>query len=364
MDTKIIAYYLPAFHEIEENNKWYGKGFTEWNTTKNAKKLFRKHNQPRVPLNENYYDLSNPQIIVDHMNLAKEYGVYGFCFYHYWFDKKGKTVLQKPLESLVNNHSATIHYCLAWCNESWRKTWHANKGESQLLIEQKYEGIEDWEAHFNYLLKFFKDDMYIKQDNKPVLLIYRIENLPKANEMINYFDKRARENGFSGVSFVQMMNRDYVKRNDLCAYYLDFEPNMMIIARGKYAYRFWRLKLKLTRKSNNNVFLNTVNYKSFYNSIIRMNKERQDSKELFGMFCDWDNSPRKGRSGVIFRNSSPKTFRFYLEKLYNMASSMRKPYIFVFAWNEWGEGGYLDPDTKNKYGYLEAIKSVTKGDIK
>lgn len=358
MSTKIITYYLPAFHEIEENNRWYGKGFTEWNTTRKAQKLYNRHYQPRIPLNEYYYDLSEPNVLIKHMNMAKQAGIYGFCFYHYWFDKTGRTVLQKPVEELMKNHSATIHYCMAWCNQSWRNTWHSGKGESDLLIEQKYEGEEDWEAHFNYLLDFFNDEMYMKKDNKPILLIYRLEDVPQADEMLAYYNKKARENGFDGVYFIQMMNRDYTERNKSADLYLDFEPNMMMVARGIYAYKPWRIKLKYTRSTNNRYFLNTVDYRSFYKSIVEMDKKRIDRKEAFGLFVDWDNTPRKGRSGVIFRHSCPDNFGKYFEKLYKISNHMGKPYLFLFAWNEWGEGGYLDPDVKYGYGYLNAIKKV------
>lgn len=355
--SRVLAFYLSAFHEIEENNAFYGKSFTEWDNVRNARPLFEGHNQPRVPLNGTYYDLTDPKVLIEHMNLAKENGVYGFCFYHYWFDKSGRTVFQKPLERMLHDRSATLHYCFAWCNESWIKRWHG--GGDKLIIKQKYEGEKDWEAHFNYLLKFFKDDMYIKQDDKPILLIYRLENIPNAVEMLHYFNKRAIENGYAGIYFVQMMNGDYIRKEPLADFYLDFEPNFMSSARGRYAYRLWRLKLWLTGRIKS--LYKTVDYNAFSRSILEMDMNRLDSKEIFGYFCDWDNTPRMGKRGKIFQGSNPVSFKQYFRSLYEMSLRMGKPYIFLFAWNEWGEGGYLEPDTKNGFEYLKAIKEVVRG---
>ena len=194
-DIKVLAYYLPAFHEIEENNRWYGKGFTEWDNTKKAKPLFEGHNQPRIP--EEYYDLSDIEVVKNQMKLARENGVYGFVYYHYWFDKTGKKILEKPAEAVRKmRNEDKIHYCFCWANESWRKTWHEGRGDSELLIEQKYEGQEDWLAHYLYLEPFFKDDMYIKVDGKPMLLIYKAENIPDYDNMIAFLEKKAKESGF------------------------------------------------------------------------------------------------------------------------------------------------------------------------
>ena len=164
---KIIAFYLPQFHEIPENNKWWGKGFTEWVNVKKARPLFENHNQPRVPLNKNYYNLLDEKTQKEQVKLANDYGLYGFCFYHYWFD--GKLLLEKPVEKFLENKSLDTHFCICWANEHWTNAW-ANK-EAKVLIEQKYGNKKEWKEHFDYLLNFFKDDRYIKENNKPLLVI-------------------------------------------------------------------------------------------------------------------------------------------------------------------------------------------------
>ena len=151
--TKIIAFYLPQFHEIEENNKWWGKGFTEWTNVKSGKPLFRGHYQPKVPLNNNYYDLSNISVMKEQAKLAKKYGVDGFCFYHYWFN--GKKLLNKPLEQLIQNSNIDLSYCLSWANETWSRRWNGN--EKEILIKQEYGGEKEWEEHIQYHLQFFMD---------------------------------------------------------------------------------------------------------------------------------------------------------------------------------------------------------------
>ena len=153
-ETKIIAFYLPQFHETEENNKWWGKGFTEWTNVKSGRPLFRGHYQPRVPLNNNYYDLSNIAVMDEQAKLAKKYGVDGFCFYHYWFD--GHMLLEKPMEIMKNDPSSNIPYCICWANENWTNAWKAN-GEMKTLIQQTYGGRDEWVRHFIFLLLIAKD---------------------------------------------------------------------------------------------------------------------------------------------------------------------------------------------------------------
>ena len=352
INPKIIAYYLPAFHEIDENNKWYGKGFTEWDNNKRAKSLFYQHYQPRVPLNEYYYDLSNNEVLVEQMNLAKKYGIYGFCFYHYWFDESGRKILEKPAETMLKMKTATIPYCFAWTNESWRRTWHEGSGDSELLIEQKYGDEKDWENHFNYLLPFFKDTMYLKNENRPVFLVYKLENIKNSQRFIDYFNKRAKDNGFDGIYFVRMLtNSNCLNCKIETNASVDFEPNYMFGSRSRDTIAYWRLKLGISRKTNGRI-LNKVNYNQFYHSII--NKKKNEN-EFYGCVTDWDNTPRKGKNGVILDKVSPKAFRENFSQIYNISKNKNKKYIFIFAWNEWGEGGYLEPDQKYEFAYLDAI---------
>ena len=163
---KIIALYLPQFHEIPENNEWWGKGFTEWTNVKTAKPSFKGQYQPRIPLNNNYYNLTDVRAQEWQAKLAKEYGIYGFCYYHYWFE--GKMLLEKPAEIMLKNLSVDMPFCFCWANHTWLRAW-ADKS-NRTLIKQTYGTEEDWINHFNYLLPFFKDERYIKEDGKPIMV--------------------------------------------------------------------------------------------------------------------------------------------------------------------------------------------------
>ena len=166
---RIIAFYLPQFHSIPENDEWWGEGFTEWANMKAAKSLFEGHNQPRIPLNNNYYNLLDDSTMEWQVDLAKKYGVYGFCFYHYWFD--GRMLLQKPMENMLKNQNINFPYCISWANEAWTNAWKSDEN-ARTLIAQRYGNTKEWKEHFDYLLQFFMDENYIKEDGKPLFIMY------------------------------------------------------------------------------------------------------------------------------------------------------------------------------------------------
>ena len=194
---KIIAFYLPQFHNIPENDEWWGNGFTEWTNVKKAKPLYEGHMQPRVPLGGNYYNLLDDNVKIWQADLAKKYGVYGFCYYHYWFN--GKMLLEKPMEQMLANKEVDIPFCICWANEPWTKAWVGD--ERKLLIAHEYGKEEEWKQHFMYLLPFFKDKRYITKDGKPLFVFYRPDIVPCMKEMIETWDKLAKENGLSGITF-------------------------------------------------------------------------------------------------------------------------------------------------------------------
>lgn len=362
--TKILAYYLPAFHSIPENNMWYGKGFTEWDNTKKALPLFKNHNQPRIPLV--YYDLSNVSVAKTQMKLAKNYGIDGFVYYHYWFNPQGRKILEKPAEMMRDEleNEEKLDYCFCWANQEWRKTWHEGRGTtSELLIEQEYGEVEDWESHLNYLLPFFKDDKYLKNANRPVFMILRPEDIPNYNELISYWNEWARNNGFDGMYFIRMRNSHRVNKISMnCDAVVDFEPNYTVNCPWTYSCgNLWRLKTFIFWHLSKydfyaNKFRNKVDYIAF-NKTMRKKKDEK-GKYYLSCFVDWDNSPRKGRRGMIFNNASPEQFGKELDYYYRKSQEMGNEYLFCFAWNEWGEGGYLEPDTKYGYQKLEAVKKV------
>ncbi len=368
---KIIALYLPQFHEIPENDEWWGKGFTEWVNVKNAKPLFKGHNQPRVPLNNNYYNLLDDKVKQWQVDIANKYGVYGFCFYHYWFD--GHMLLEKPVNQFLANKNLKIHFCLCWANESWTNAWAA--GNAKVLINQKYGGRKEWKQHFEYFLPFFKDDRYLKENNKPLLVIYRPELIECLNEMLDYWDQLAKEQGFDGIEFAyQHISFALTPNHDdsRFTYAIEYQPNwarslkpleknVKLQETKKQIVTFVEkyLKIDLREKKRSLKPLEHFNYDDVWKYILNM--KPSSAKNVPGAFVDWDNTPRRKKNGYVADGASPEKFKKYLSlQIKNARETYKKDMIFVFSWNEWAEGGYLEPDTRNGYGYLEAIYSALK----
>lgn len=367
---KVIALYLPQFHTIPENDRWWGKGFTEWVNIKKAKPLFPGHNQPREPLYDNYYDLSDVEVMRWQANIARENGVYGFCFYHYWF--QGKLLLEKPVENFLHSN-IDFHYCISWANEHWTNQWVSDKWD--VLIEQRYGGEPEWTEHFEYLLPFFKDERYIKFQGRPVFVIYRPNLIDCRKEMLECWNKLAIKEGFPGICFVfQRAEPILLNRNidmsmfDYCAAY---QPGLAVaniisdkqhfkIARRikkdffhflEQHFKFDSRSIVLTPQGRE---LRIDDYDEVWNRILK-------DPDIFpnmipSAFTDWDNTPRRGNKGSVMKGASPEKFEKYLERL--IIKSNQKydtDMMFLFAWNEWAEGGYLEPDKLNGYGYLNAI---------
>lgn len=372
---KIIAFYLPQFHSIPENDEWWGKGFTEWTNVKSAKPLFEGHRQPRVPLNNNYYNLLDSNTIKWQVNLAREYGVYGFCFYHYWFD--GHMLLQKPMELMLHNADINFPYCVCWANEGWTNAWKAD-GNTKVLIAQRYGGKKEWKEHFEYLLQFFKDKNYIVISNKPLFVIYRPEICDCLNEMLDYWNSLAIENGFDGMCYAYQQVSYYLKADkdeSRFDYRIEYQPGYARFdeqnQKGGASSAWVKFKSgirnvvanidhrlgtnfnsKLTKQG-----LSFENYDDLCNAIIKRHGE--DEKSVGGMFVDWDNTPRRGTHGRVCLGSTPEKFEYYLSKqIKNIKSTYLNDMMFIFAWNEWAEGGYMEPDEDYKYGYLEGVKKA------
>ena len=379
-NKKIIAFYLPQYHTIPENDKYWGKGFTEWVNTKKAQPLFEGHYQPKTPLNENYYNLLDPEVMRYQAKLAKENGVYGFCYYHYWF-KDGKKLLEKPIENMLKDKNVDIPFCLCWANENWTKRWDGGKNE--VIIEQNYGSKKEWSKHFDYFLEFFKDERYIKIDNKPILLIYKPQLIPKVGRMIKYFKRLAINNGFDGLIIMNqhpswIIDKKYNK--NLFDYIIKFEPffTYTIINRNlnlnKYSFynKFWnvmneyglfikcigfvkKIRNKFNKNKSDNNELQIKDYDEYWNFII--NKSPTNDNLISGAFTDWDNTARR-KNGMLFKGANPQKFEKYFSELVKKDSVL--DLIFINAWNEWAEGAYLEPDERYKYAYLDAIRKSLK----
>lgn len=339
---KIMTFYLPQFHEIPENNDAWGHGFTEWTNVKKGERLFDGQRQPRVPLNDNYYNLLDTKVMEWQAMLAKEAGISGFCFYHYWF--QGRMVLETPIHNLLEDKSIDMKFCFSWANEPWTKTWHGAGGNKEILIPQTYGGKEEWEAHYNYFLPYFKDPRYILEGNKPVLLIYRLRNIPDFNEMIRYWNKRAKEDEFDGIYLISMnVSREHVYMSKWVNASVDFEPN--------------RTKYEL-HSDPSGMEGKCMDYIELNEKMLNVSHKREHFRTVY---VDYDDTPRRGKRGVFTRNVGPDRFGEYLKRALEISRGEGNEYLFINAWNEWGEGNYLEPDTVYKYEYLRKVCEAVYG---
>lgn len=359
---KIIAFYLPQFHTFPENDEWWGKGFTEWTNVKKAKPLYKGHIQPRIPLHNYYYDLLNVDTLRWQANLAKEYGIYGFCYYHYWFD--GKMLMNRPMEILLENKDIKQKFCVCWANEDWTKAWA--KKEKTVLIGQTYGNRDDWKKHFDYLLQFFKDERYIKIDNKPLFIIYRPELIETLRYMIEFWNQLAIENGFEGIklAYQQIYYNHLIEHTgDLFDYGIEYQPGFvrqqqqksLSVIKRKILHEIIS-KLNLPQKKWSTIY---YDYDDTWKRIL--NIVPRDEKMIPGAFVDWDNTPRyKKHSSVVIGYSKDKFQNYLTAQIKRTKEVYHKDMLFLFAWNEWGEGGYLEPDEREKFGRLEAVKASLK----
>lgn len=350
---KIITMYLPQFHRVKENDEWWGEGFTEWTAVKNAEKLFPEHEQPRVPLHNNYYDLMDRRTMQWQADLMKEYGVDVQCFYHYYF-KDGRKILEKPAENLLRWKEIDMPFCFDWANETWARTWSGigvknpwsdireksdGKSGDGILLEQRYGGEAEWRQHFDYLLPFFQDSRYWKKDNRPVFVIHRSGMIPCLCEMSGKWNQWARESGFEGIYWIGANStRDILNVLDVN---LQHEPQ-------------YSLRKSNSQGNPGEAGAQLVQYSDVWELLL--NAWDNTGKTVFGGFTGYDDTPRQGINGRIIAGNSPEKFQKYLSQLIAKNMANGNDMIFINAWNEWGEGMYLEPDEKHGYAYLEAVR--------
>ena len=347
--------YLPQFHRVKENDRWWGDGFTDWVAAKNAKPLYEDHYQPHIPLNHNYYDLLQKDTLKWQTWLMKEYGIDGMCFYHYWF-KDGKRILEKPAENLLRWKDIDMPFCFCWANESWVKTWKAISGanvwtiddvgnkdgdkEPVFLLEQEYGGVREWEEHFMYLLPFFKDDRYVKIEGKPVFQFYNTGQIYCLSDMLSHWKKLAKENGLPGI-YIMAGNLQGKKITGIDAEFL-FEPSKCLE------------NVKATIKNG----ILTCSYDEVWQYIL------QPKGALEKQYCcglvSFDTTPRKKEYGVSVEGASPEKFGKYMKILMGKSEETGIDMVFVTAWNEWGEGNHLEPDEKYRYQWLEQLRDAKR----
>ena len=346
---KTIAFYLPQFHPFPENDAWWGKGFTEWTNVSKAYPNFKGHYQPHLPIHYGFYDLRIPEIMVEQAKLAKNYGIHGFNFYYYWFD--GKILMHKPFEILLEHKEIDINFCITWANENWTRRWDGQ--ENDVLIAQNHCD-EDSIKFIESLYKYFEDDRYIRIDNKPVLIIYRVDIIPNMKETVALWRNKVREAGFDDLYLICSQTfgiKDPAPFGFDAA--MEFPPHTAESSQVNN-------KVDVTNKSFDGLI---YDYSQVVNNAC---KKQEPAYKLFRTsMLSWDNTARKQNNSHIFANFSLLKYKQWFSSLASNVYNNDKygddeKLVFVNAWNEWAEGTHLEADRKFGYGYLESTYDVIK----
>lgn len=349
----VLANYLPQFHPIPENDKWWGKGFTEWTNVKKAQPLFLGHEQPIYPGELGYYDLRDIEVREQQSSLAKNHGVTGFAYWHYWFGK-GKQLLEKPFDEVLESRRPDLPFCLAWANESWTGVWHGLK--DSVLMEQKYPGKEDYTKHFNHVLKAFKDDRYIKIENKPLFIVYLPHLLPNARAFSDLWNELAIKNGFDGMYFIGIHYAGWDHEKD------GFDLKS-VHPFPQYVAMFEQSgKRKRMNQTFNKIFGKLKTTYQYKDLVKHYDYNWIKTKDCIpSVLPNWDNTPRSEKRGWIIQGSSPERFGPHFKQIMEtVLAEEHNPHnlVLIKSWNEWAEGNYIEPDKKWGKGYLEAIKAT------
>lgn len=350
MSIRTIAYYLPQFYPYKENNEWWGEGFTEWTNVGKAKPLFKDHYQPRVPKDLGYYDLRLPESRAAQAAMAKQYGIEGFCYWHYWFGN-GKRVLERVFDEVLSSGNPDFPFCLGWANETWSGIWHGL--DKKILVEQSYPGVDDYEKHFYKVLPAFLDKRYIRVNNKPLFLVYQPLKLPDNNFLLTW-KRLAAENGLEGIYFVGHTNYIEDKKKILDLGFDSININRLSEVARKGRSIFSKALNKTIFRSSAKV--NVYNYKEAIEYFSGEEDRQTDCHPC--IIPNWDHAPRSNGKRLILHNSSPELFRKHVKQVFQSVKDKPEDsrIVFLKSWNEWGEGNYMEPDLKYGRGYLEVFK--------
>jgi lipopolysaccharide biosynthesis protein len=349
--ARLIAFYLPQFHPIPENDGWWGKGFTEWTNVARARPLFRGHYQPHLPADLGFYDLRLPETRQAQAELAEAYGVEGFCYWHYWFH--GKRLLERPFNEVLSSSQPDFPFCLAWANEPWSRRW---LGEERDVLQQQTYSLEDDRNHIRWLVQAFADPRYIQVRGRPMFLVYRPCDLPEPGRTTDLFRGECVRHGLPEPYLLGINGHhpDVDYRDLGFDGTLDFRPELGALPDSLEDRARLSRFLRNVRAGVASAKLKVYDYRA---ALRLMTKHRRFPVHPC-IVVGWDNTPRRGHNGIIMINSSPEAFESGLSAL--VWAQMGKPYedrlVFVNAWNEWAEGNHLEPDLKNGRGYLEAAR--------
>jgi hypothetical protein len=360
-NIKSIAYYLPQFHQISENDEWWGEGFTEWTNVKKAKPVYEGHYQPKIPYE--YYDLADPSVMHKQIAMAKQYGLFGFCFHYYWFG--GKRLLEKPIENFLGDKSsdANFPFMLCWANENWTRKWDGE--DDHVLIEQKHS-VKDHELLFKDLNRYFQDDRYIKIQGKPVILIYRPSTIGQFDELVKIFRKGAEQNGFPGIHIISSSAFGFPYEYTLNENLYDIDG----IAEFPPHFSDEKMVRVIEKNCKDNFEGFTYDYATCvdenlknYTNLLPLNKNIYDKTGSYypGAFPSWDNTARIQNQAAVCADTNPKDFYRWLRGAMEFTTNhntQNDRFVFINAWNEWAEGAILEPDVINGFANLKALKTA------
>ncbi len=352
---RLIAYYLPQFHPIKENDEWWGIGFTEWTNTAKAKPRFPGHYQPHIPADLGFYDLRVPETRAAQAAMARKYGIEAFCYYHYWFGN-GRRLLEQPFEAVLNSGEPDFPFCLCWANDTWNGIWHG--APDKVLIKQEYPGIEDERTHFAVLLKAFKDPRYLRVDNKPVFLVWRPYGFADPVATAKHWRQMAAEAGLPGLHLVGIFREGHPAPEDI-----GYDASVYTHNPPPRGWGTWRNPLRLIY-NRICLELGIPSTYSFEKAIEYYVPDSLPATRYPSVVNGWDNSPRSGVNGLVLKGATPALFRKALQKAFNITRKNAKTkdgrLVFLKSWNEWAEGNHLEPDLRDGHTYLQAVADALK----
>lgn len=353
--TRALSYYLPQFHNVTENNEWWGEGFTEWTNLRKAKKQFDGH-EIILPLDDRYYNLLEKKVVEWQTKLMNQYNIYGLVYYHYWF--KGRTILEKPVENLLQWNDIDQRFMFMWANHDWTRSW---TGGDEVLIKQEYGEKQDWINHIHYLLTYFQDSRYIKINNKPVIQIYKPHAISVYKDMLDVWKKECKKFGYSDLYVINNIN-NINEINEVNNKYCD----EICIQEHTCSLDYWRRKSFIDlvfNKIQHSVGLNnrirSYSYESLaYHAIKLLNNLPKNKNYTLTVPTSWDNTPRYGSSGYILSGSTPTNFSKWLMRAKEISDANKYHFIIIACWNEWCEGMCLEPSKQFGHAYLESVQTV------
>lgn len=354
--ARAVAFYLPQFHPIPENDDWWGPGFTEWTNTAKARPLFPGHRQPHLPADLGFYDLRLPEAREAQAQLAARYDVEAFCYWHYWFGD-GRRILERPFAEVLASGAPSLSFCLGWANQTWTGIWHG--ATDRVLAEQRYPGPADDQAHFDAVLPAFHDDRYLRVDGRPVFYVFRPEELPNAAEFVDRWQGMARRAGLDGLYLAAEVS-DLGGRGPRYVQYGQDGFDVGVYQRLPYQpTRTSTLRMRAGRK-----LLRFPEVWPYSQTPLPWPPQGLSPGHLQPcVYPNWDNSPRSGRRGVVLAGSTPEKFRAHVRQ--SVAVLQDRPrderLLWVKSWNEWAEGNYLEPDLEVGHARLQVLSEELRG---